>query len=337
MATGSKRIDVHNHVIPNQLLEAISADPARYRMRIEGEGVKRKMVRAETGHAFAITPELCDAQAKLRGLDARGIDIAFISPGPMAFFYWLDGDAGFAAARHINDGIAAMCAANPERLRGMGTVPMQHPDAAITELERMVRQHGFRAMEIGTEVGTDQIADPKFRQLLRRAQELKVFLFADPFSWTPFCAGLATHHLNNLIGNPLGTTIMAANLMLGGVMDELPELKICLAHGGGFLPYQIGRFAHGHRIRKDVSADTPHSPSDLLRRFYFDALTHDALSLRFLIDRVGADRVTLGTDAPFDMGEDHPVDALNAVANLTPGEREQICCRTALGLMGETA
>jgi aminocarboxymuconate-semialdehyde decarboxylase len=336
LATQAKRIDVHNHVIPDELLDAIAANPARFRMRIDGEGAKRKMVRAETGHAFPIVPELHDAQAKIRGLDQRGIDLAFLSPGPMAFCYWMDSDAGIEASRLINNGIARMCEANPERLMGMGTVPMQHPDAAVAELERLVRDHGFRAMEIGTEVGAEQIADPKFRKLLRRAAELKVFIFAHPFSWTPFCAGLSTHHLNNLIGNPLGTTIMAGNLMLSGVMDELPDLKICLAHGGGFLPYQIGRFAHGHALRKDVSADTPVSPYDLLRRFYFDALTHDADSLRFLIDRVGADRVTLGTDAPFDMGEDHPVDALNQVKGLTAGEREQICCRTALSLMGES-
>lgn len=331
----AKRIDVHNHVIPNEFLEALAARPEHFRMRIDGQGGKRRMVRPDTGHAFPIDPEMVDAHAKIRGLDARGIDLAFISPGPMAFCYWMTGDPGIEAARLINEGIANMCKVNPERLMGMGTVPMQHPDAAVAELEHMARERGFRAMEIGTEVGEEQIADPKFRKILKRAAELKVFIFAHPFSWTPCCPGLGTHHLNNLIGNPLGTTIMAGNLMLRGVMDELPDLKICLAHGGGFLPYQIGRFAHGHAVRQDVSADTPTSPYELLKRFYFDALTHDAASLRFLIDRVGADRVTLGTDAPFDMGEEHPIDALNQVAGLTEAEREQICHRTALALMGE--
>ena len=336
MATQAKRIDIHNHVIPDELLDAIAADPARFRMRIDGEGAKRKMVRAETGHAFPIVPELHDTQAKIRGLDQRGIDMAFLSPGPMAFCYWMESDAGIEASRLINNGIARMCEANPERLMGMGTVPMQHPDAAVAELERMVRDHGFRSMEIGTEVGEEQIADPKFRKLLRRAAELKVFIFAHPFSWTPFCAGLSTHHLNNLIGNPLGTTIMAGNLMLSGVMDELPGLKICLAHGGGFLPYQIGRFSHGHAVRRDVSANTPTSPYDLLRRFYFDALTHDPKALRYLIEQVGADRIVIGSDNPFDMGYPDPLGELDAVPNLTADEKVQICTKTAMALLSES-
>jgi aminocarboxymuconate-semialdehyde decarboxylase len=158
-------------------------------------------------------------------------------------------------------------------------------------------------------------------------------LFAHPFSFTPLCSGLGKYHLNNLIGNPLASTIMAANLMFSGTLDELTDLRICLAHGGGFLPYQIGRFAHGHRVREDVRANTPSSPYDLLRRFYFDALTHDARALRYLIDLVGADRVCLGTDAPYDMAEDHPLEALGKVKALSPEEREQVSCRTILDLM----
>ena len=334
MASPLKRIDVHNHVCPAELLQAVRNAPQRFGMRVEGEGEGLRVVRPDTRHAFAIVPELHDPKAKLEGLDRRGIDAAFISPGPMFFFYWLAADAGLEAARLINEGIAKMTAYDPQRLLGMGTLPVQDPDAAVAELERVVRQYGWRAIEIGTEVGTGQIADPRFRKLLRRAQELKVFLFAHPFSFTPLCDGLGQYHLNNLIGNPLASTVMAAHLMFSGALDELRELKICLAHGGGFLPYQIGRFAHGHRVRKDVSADTPTSPYELLRRFYFDALTHDAQALRFLIDQVGADRVTLGTDAPYDMAEDHPLETLGKVRGLTEAEREQVCCRTALELMG---
>jgi aminocarboxymuconate-semialdehyde decarboxylase len=333
MGTRLKRIDVHNHVCTAKLIEAVRSNPDRFRMRVEGEGSKLRFARMDSRHVFSLDAELYDAKAKLAGLDRRGLDGAFISPGPMYFFYWLDADAGLEAAAVVNDGIAEMAAQDPERLFGMGTLPMQDPDAAVTELERIVKTHGFRAIEIGTEVGQEQIADPRFRKILRRAQELKVFLFAHPFSFTPLCSGLGKYHLNNLIGNPLASTIMAANLMFSGTLDELPELRICLAHGGGFLPYQIGRFAHGHRVRGDVRADTPSSPYDLLRRFYFDALTHDARALRYLIDLVGADRVCLGTDAPYDMAEDHPLDALGKVKALTPEEREQVSCRTILDLM----
>lgn len=326
------RIDVHSHVIPLEMLKTIERDPARYQMRLEEKDGKRRIVR-EGGHTFPVFDEFHDPDVKVRGMNRKGIDVSFISPAPMVFFYWLDADRAAAAARIINDGIAKMAAARPDRLRGMGTVPMQDPDAAVAELERIVKQHGFRAIELGTSVEKEQLAEPRFRPVLRRAQELKVFIFAHPYSFDASC-GLERYYLRNLIGNPLQSTIMAANLMYSGTLDELKRLKICLAHGGGYVPYQIGRFVHGHKVRKETRALTKTSPYKLMRRFYYDALIHDPLALRYLIDQVGADRVTLGTDAPFDMGEHTPLKMLGRVKRLTARERAQICHYTAMDLLG---
>jgi aminocarboxymuconate-semialdehyde decarboxylase len=325
-------IDVHNHVIPREMLEAVERDPGRYQMKFEARDGKRRIMR-EGGHTFPVFTEFWDAAAKIESMNRRGLDVAFISPAPMVFFYWLDADTGLEASRLVNDGIAAMVASHPDRLRGMGTLPMQNPDAAIAELERIVRDHGFRAIELGTSVEHEQLADQRFRAVLRRAEELKVFIFAHPYAFTPEC-GLERYYLRNLIGNPLQSTVMVANLMFSGALDELRKLKICLAHGGGFVPYQIGRFVHGHRVRKETRELTRTSPYKLLRRFYYDTITHDPGALRYLIDLVGADRVTIGTDAPFDMGDEAPMETLKAVKRLTAAEREQVCCRTALGLAG---
>ncbi len=326
------RIDVHSHVIPKEMLDAIGREPARYQMRLEEKDGKRRIVR-EGGHTFPVFEEFHDPDVKVTGMDRKGLDVSFISPAPMVFFYWLDADTALAASRIINDGIAGMAAARPDRLRGMGTVPMQHPDAAVAELERIVRDHDFRAIELGTSVEQEQLADARFRPVLRRAQELKVFIFAHPYSFTPGC-GMEHYYLRNLIGNPLQSTIMAANLMFSGALDELKQLKICLAHGGGYVPYQIGRFVHGHKVRKEARALTKTSPYAQMRRFYYDALIHDPLALRYLIDRVGADRVTLGTDAPFDMGEEAPIKMLGKVKKLTARERDNICHHTAMDLLG---
>lgn len=327
-----QRIDVHSHVIPLEMLQAIERNPGRYQMRFEEKDGKRRIVR-DGGHTFPVFEEFYDPAVKVKGMDRKGLDISYISPAPMVFFYWLDADTALEASRIINDGIANMAAARPDRLRGMGTLPMQHPDAAVAELERVVKEHGFRSVELGTSVEDDQLADPRFRPVLKRAQELKVFIFAHPYAFTPSC-GLDDYYLRNLIGNPLQSTIMAANLMFGGVFDELKQLKICLAHGGGYVPYQIGRFAHGHKVRKETRALTTTSPYRLMRRFYYDALVHDPRALRYLIDLVGADRVTLGTDAPFDMGEEAPLKMLGKVKKLTAKEREQICHYTAMDLLG---
>jgi aminocarboxymuconate-semialdehyde decarboxylase len=327
-----QRIDVHSHVIPKEMLQAIERNPARYQMRfVEKDGKQR--IEREGGNTFPVFEEFHDPNAKVAGMDRKGLDVSFISPAPMVFFYWLDADTALEASRIINDGIAKMAAARPDRLRGMGTVPMQNPDAAVAELERIVREHGFRAIELGTSVEQEQLADARFRPVLRRAQELKVFVFAHPYSFTPGC-GMENYYLRNLIGNPLQSTIMAANLMFSGTLDELKKLKICLAHGGGYVPYQIGRFVHGHKERKETRALTKTSPYKLMRRFYYDALIHDPLALRYLIDQVGADRVTLGTDAPFDMGEHTPLKMLGRVKRLTSGERDQICHHTAMDLLG---
>lgn len=326
------RIDVHSHVIPREMLQAIERDPARYQMRFVEKDGKRRIERGG-GNTFPVFEEFHDADVKVAGMDRKGLDISIISAAPTVFCYWLNADAGLEASRIINDGIARMVAARPERLKGMATLPMQDPDAAIAELERAVRNHGFRAVELGAAVEGEQLAEPKFRPVLRRAQELKVFVFAHPYASDP-PRGMEDYYLRNLIGNPLQSTIMAANLMFSGALDELKQLKICLAHGGGYVPYQIGRLVHGHKVRTETRALTRTSPYALMRRFYYDALIHDSRALRYLIDMVGADRVTLGTDAPFDMGEEAPLKMLGRVKKLTARERDRICHYTAVDLLG---
>jgi aminocarboxymuconate-semialdehyde decarboxylase len=201
-------------------------------------------------------------------------------------------------------------------------------------MERVVRDYGFKAIEIGTSIEGEQLAEARFRPILRRAQELGLFVFAHPY-YVGAKAGLEDYYLTNLIGNPLDTTVMVANLMFSGALDELPDLKICLAHGGGFLPYQIGRLVHGHKVRGETHRHTDTSPLTLLRRFYFDSLVFDPQALRYLIDLVGADHICLGTDAPFDMGDEAPADTLAQVPHLTEHENHAICCGAALHLLNE--
>lgn len=329
-----KRVDVHSHVLPKEIMEAIRQRPHDYLMRVEGAGEKETFIRDDK-HSTPVHAEFHDADAKVEGMDRRGIDISVISVTPVVFFYWLSAEAGLAAARIMNDGIARMAAAHPDRLRGMATLPMQDPDAAITELERVVKEHGFRSIELGCRVQGQLLAEPRFRPVLKRAQELGVFIFTHPNVAGVLPADLGCYYLGNLAGLPFDTALMAAHLMFSGALDELPDLKIILAHGGGHLPYQIGRLAHGYKVRIEARANTAHSPLELLRRFYFDALTHDVDALRFLIGKAGADRVMLGTDDPFDMAEDDPLAMINAVPGLTGGQRDRILGLNALELMGE--
>ena len=304
-------IDFHSHVIPETIIAAMRVDPERYATRIEPEAGKRYLVRGKL--RLELLPEFSLAEAKLEAMDRKGIEISVISPGPQVFFYNLKEADGIAAARLVNDGIAAMAAEKPARLRGMATLPMQHPEAAVAEMERVAREHGFKGIELATLAPGGELADPKYRPVLRRAQELKMTIFAHP-NTIGSSGRLDCYYLTNLIGNPLETTIMVANLMFSGALNELPRLKMLLAHGGGFAPYQVGRFVHGHKVRPETRAHTASSAKDLLRRFSFDTLTHDAQALRYLIELVGVERLVLGTDAPFDMGDENPRETLSVLS-----------------------
>jgi aminocarboxymuconate-semialdehyde decarboxylase len=327
------QIDIHSHVIPDRIVAAIAADPSRFRARVEGEGSTRKIIH-DQGYVYPLFEEFREAEAKLSAMDRKGIDISVISPAPPMFYYWADADLALDVAGLVNDGVADMVGARPDRLRGMATVPMQHPDAAVAELERVVRAYGFKAVEIGTSIEGAQLAEERFRPLLRRASELNVFVFAHPY-YVGAKSGLESYYLTNLIGNPLDTTVMLANLMFSGRLDELPDLKIVLAHGGGFIPYQIGRLVHGHAVRSETNGISKSSPKDLLKRIYFDSLVFEPQALRYLIDLVGADHVCIGTDAPFDMADENPRATIDAVPGITPLERQCVCCGTALKLLCE--
>lgn len=327
------RIDIHSHVIPRRFLGAVERSPDEFKARVDPQGETRRIVH-EQGYAYPLFEEFHDPEAKLESMDRKGIDISVISPAPPMFYYWADADLALKVAGLVNDGVAEMAGANPARLRGMATIPMQHPDAAIAEMERVARDHGFRAIEIGTSIEGAQLDDKRFRPVLRRAQELGLFVFAHPY-YVGAKQGLEDYYLTNLVGNPLDTAVMVARLMYSGVLDELPELKICLAHGGGFTPYQLGRLVHGHKVRPEAHKATRTSPKELIRRFYFDSLVFEPKALRYLIDLVGADRICIGTDAPFDMGDDHPDQTIAAIPGLTDVESHEICCGTAMRLLAE--
>lgn len=328
------KIDFHSHVIPQAFVAAVSNDPQRLAARVVEDGHGGRRVVHDQGYAYPLFPEFVDVDAKLAAMDRKRLDISVLSPAPPTFTYWAERDLAVEVTRLVNDGVAAMVAERPDRLRGMAILPMQHPDAAVAELERVTAAHGFRAIEIGTVIEGEKLSAPRYRPVLRRAQELGVFVFAHPY-YVGNKGGLEDYYLTNLIGNPLETALMAADLMFSGTLDDCRDLKIGLAHGGGFLPYQIGRLVHGHRVREETHAKSATSPFDLLRRFYFDSVVFDPQALAFLAGLVGADRVFLGTDAPFDMGDEEPLSTLARAAGLSEAQRGQVAGGTALALLGE--
>lgn len=325
-------IDMHNHVVPQSVVDAIRANPERFGTRIEERDGKSFF--NVHGRMAPLFPEFFDVDAKIAWMDRVGLDMAGISVGPPIYFYNLKPEAGLESARLANDGIAQMVAKHPTRLRGMAHLPMQDPDAAITELERVVKEYKFKAVELGTSIEGSPLSDQKFRKVLKAIEQKGLFIFAHPYQ----CLAkgwMDDYYLQNFIGFPLDTTMMVAHLMFSGALDELKKLKVLLAHGGGYVPYQIGRFAHGHKVRGEPKVNNASPPRELFKRFYFDMLLHDPQAVRHLISMVGADHVVIGTDHPFDMGPDSPIGAVDAIPGLTASEREWVCELTAKGLFGE--
>ena len=325
-------IDLHNHVIPPTIVSELEKNPKRFGMSIDEKDGKRYF--NSHGRPAELQKTFYDADAKIAWMDANRIDMAAISVGPPIYFYWLSAEIGLEAAKLANDGIAQMVAKHPSRLRGMAHLPMQDPDAAIAELERVVKEYKFKAVETGTSIEGVELANPRFRKVLKTIEQLGCFIFTHPYQCLAE-GGMNEYYLRNFVGFPLDTTLMVAHLMYSGALDELKKLKILLPHGGGYVPYQIGRFIHGFNVRPEAKVKTKTSPKDLLRRFYFDALTHDAQAARHLINMVGSDRVVIGSDNPFDMAPADLMGGIDAIPDLTASEREYVCSLTALSLLGE--
>jgi aminocarboxymuconate-semialdehyde decarboxylase len=330
-----KTYDLHNHVIPETVVQAIRRHPDRYGTHIEDRNGKPYF--DSHGKMIELLPEFNRIEAKIAWMDRVGMDVCAISVGPPIYFYWLKADAGAEIIRLANDGIAQMVAQHPDRLRGLAHLPMQDADAAIAELERVKKAYDFRGVELATSIEGTPLADMKFRKVLKAIEQLGMFVFAHPYQ----CLAqgwMDPYYLRNFVGFPLDTTLMIAHLMFSGALDELKKLRILCSHGGGFMPYQIGRFVHGHDVRDEPKVNKASSPRELFKRFYFDCLTHEPRSARHLVNIAGADHVVIGTDNPFDMapkGDRKQVGQVDAIPGLTAAEREWICNKTAKKLLGE--
>lgn len=278
----------------------------------------------------AIGPRLTGVSERLADMDRLGIDVQVISPSPGQYHYWAPPEAGRELARAVNDAIAAAVAQHPDRLVGMGTVPLQAPELAVAEMRRCAAELGLRGIEISTNVNGRELADPALQPFFAAAEESGMLLFIHPLGFT-HGERLREHYFNNLIGNPLESTIAIGHLVFGGVLERHPGLKICVAHGGGYLPAYWGRMDHAWRVRADCRTHISREPSSYLRQLWFDTLVFDRGELEALVRQWGADRLLLGTDYPFDMAEPDPV-AFHAA--LSEADREKILGGNALRLLG---
>jgi aminocarboxymuconate-semialdehyde decarboxylase len=329
-------IDVHFHVVPPLFIDQVRGGALRQTVTIRAcDGMEGFCYHPPDGTTIeqgpALRPELSDPLMLMKALDARRLDIAAVSPPPQLFAYWTSIDEGERLARAVNDGMAELATAYPDRFAPLASIPMQDGERAAAELKRAITILGLRGVALCSHVNGRDLDHLAYRPLFAMAELLDVPVFVHPQNHGDI-SRIEDFHLWNLIGFPFETTITAARLIMSGLFENHPRLKVVLAHGGGFFPYQIGRLDHGHAVREELFGRLPHKPSHYLKNIYCDTLTHNPEALRYLLRIMGDDHIVLGTDYPFDMGDDRPIDRVRDLA-LGPAGESAIIGKTLATLL----
>ena len=299
-------IDMHAHVFAEAALRKL-----------------RKLYGVNVPRLTLNQPEFYEAGRRIAMMEERGVDVQVLSVTPGNFCYTAPPEAGAAISRAQNDAIHGMVTDNPDRFIGSATVPLQDAEAAWQELDRAVKDLGFTSVEIGTNVNGANLDSPALEPFYDKAEALGVPIIVHPVN-NAGADRMTRYYLGNTVGNPMETTLAIGSIIFGGVIERHKGLRFCLAHGGGFLPYQIGRLDHGYRVREEARANIRKPPSGYLDAMYYDTITHDEPALSFLIKRMGADRVLYGTDFPWDMGEYGSIPMIKGMSSLSDEEKARV-------------
>ncbi len=323
-------IDMHAHILVPQAADRVrahlAADPRTQHYTDETRELTRRQDADRRRNLTDLEPRLAD-------MDAMGIDIQIISPAPPQCGYAVPPDIAVAACRMVNDGIAAFAGRRPDRLVALGTVPLSAGGAAAAdELDRCMGTLGCKGVQILTHVGDREISDAEFAPFWDKVEALGGVVMIHPGGFTE-ARRFGRYYFNNVIGNPLDTTMALHYLIFDGVLDRHPDLKLIAVHGGGYLPAYSGRIDHAWGARSDSHGDLQHAPTTYLKRIYVDAIVFTPHQLEALVGLLGPGHVLMGTDYPYDMGEYDPLGHL-ASSSLDPVTRAMIAGGNARLLFG---
>lgn len=328
------KIDIHTHIMPKNMPNF--AEKFGYGGFISLEHHKPCCAKMMMDDQFfrEVEANCWDGGARIHDCDHHRVDVQVLSTIPVLFSYWAKPKDALEVSMFLNDHIAGIVHQYPKRFVGLGTIPMQAPDLAIKEMERCINELGMAGIEIGTHVNDWNLDNDHLFPIFEAAQDLGASIFVHPWDmmgkdkmekyWLPW-----------LVGMPAETSLAICSLIFGGVLERLPNLKLAFAHGGGSFPATINRIEHGFNVRPDLCAiDNKRNPKEYLGQFYLDSLTHDPVMLQYLIDLVGADKIALGTDYPFPLGELEPGKLIESMQTLSDREKELLLSGSALNWLG---
>jgi aminocarboxymuconate-semialdehyde decarboxylase len=301
-------LDVHAHVI----VPEITGDEA-WQPRVWRDEGGEQVVELGGKQIRAAVQEFVDIHAILAAQDEAGVDRVLLCPWVPLLYYDAEPDEGLARARIQNDALARLVREHPERVSALGALPLQDPELAADELRGLMDGAALRGVEVAASVRGVFLGDDRFEPFWAAAESSGALVFVHPTTRGFDSPAFQDYYLWNTVANPLETATTAAHMVVAGVMERHPGLRVLLAHGGGALLAVRGRMRHAHGFQPQAASRLRESPEDSIRRFYFDTLTHDEVLLRALIDYVGPEHVLLGSDYPFDMGDARHVDTVRGL------------------------
>jgi aminocarboxymuconate-semialdehyde decarboxylase len=327
-----RTIDAHAHILIEETMATLRREVPSYRLQLRDRDGDFATLEAGAISYPNFPRGGWDLERRFHDMARAKFERQLLSVLPQTVAYDEEPAVALALSQIQNEHIAALVKRHPDRFLGVGTVPLQSPDAAAAELRRCMTELGLRGIMIGSNVGGRNFDDPGLEPVWAAAAEVGALIFIHPT--TPAAADrLKDYYLRNLVGNPLDTTIAAACLVFAGVLERHSDLKILLSHGGGFLPYQAARLIRGWGEREEPKQRLKVSPAASLGRFLYDTILHGRRPLEFLIGSAGADRVLLGSDYPYDMGQ---YDSVELIASLSipDADKTKILGGNALALLG---
>ncbi|HWB21071.1 MAG TPA: amidohydrolase family protein, partial [Phycisphaerales bacterium] len=326
--TTSLKLDLHTHILPEKWPDL--RDKFGYGGWVQLDhhcpGCARMMI---DGKHFRDIEENCwNTAARLRECDAAGVHVQALSTVPVMFGYWAKAIDAYHVSRMLNDHIAEVCRAEPTRFVGLGTVPMQETSWAVKELERCVKELGLAGIEIGSHVNSScewmNLGEPQLFDVFAAAEELGAAVFVHPWDMVGK-ERMPKYWLPWLVGMPAEGSLAICSLIFGGVFERLPNLRVCVAHGGGSFPATVGRVAHGFEVRPDLCAvDNTKNPREYLGKFWVDSLVHDEMALKYVMNVIGENRVAMGSDYPFPLGEQTPGKMIEEMTGISSEVRERL-------------
>ncbi len=331
------KVDVHTHILPPQLPRWARQFGYGGFIELEHHAPCRARMLRDDGTLFREIEANCwDAETRLRECAAVGVDVQVLSTVPVLFAYHAQPQHGLDVARYLNDHLAGVCHAQPTRFYGLGTLPLQAPELAVRELERCVRELGLAGVQVGSHVRGVNLDDAQLRPVWQRAAELGAAVFVHPWEMMGQDT-MPRHWLPWLVGMPAESARALCSVIMGGLLQDFPALRLCFAHGGGSFAGTIGRIDHGWQARPDLCAThIAEPPSHWAKRVWVDALVHEPRALALALDVFGGDKLLVGSDYPFPLGEAHP-GALVEAHVTDPQLRAAILWHNAWRWLGQAA